>query len=96
MNITIFGGTGKTGQLLVRESLARGHTVTAVARNPGKSTFDDPNLTVVHAELDDVEAIEAAIDGSDAVLSVLGPTGRTKGQPLTQAVDNIIRGMDHR
>ena len=32
--LLILGGTGRAGQALVREALARGHEVTALARDP--------------------------------------------------------------
>jgi putative NADH-flavin reductase len=34
MKIAIYGATGAIGQQLLRESLQRGHTVTAIVRNP--------------------------------------------------------------
>lgn len=36
MRLTVFGGTGPTGQLLIRDVLADGHAVTAFARALGK------------------------------------------------------------
>ena len=33
MNVTVFGATGVIGALTVDDLLARGHTVTAYARN---------------------------------------------------------------
>ena len=34
MKIIVFGATGGTGKLIVSQALAKGHTVTAFARNP--------------------------------------------------------------
>ena len=34
MKVLIIGATGATGQILMREALAQGHEVTALARNP--------------------------------------------------------------
>ena len=36
MKIAISGATGMIGQRLVNEALHRGHTVTAIARDPSK------------------------------------------------------------
>ena len=36
MKLTIFGATGVTGIILTRQSLAAGHSVTAVVRDPSR------------------------------------------------------------
>jgi putative NADH-flavin reductase len=36
MNVTVVGATGRTGSPLVLELLRRGHTVTALVRDPAK------------------------------------------------------------
>ncbi|WAR27758.1 hypothetical protein MAR_013462 [Mya arenaria] len=48
MRLAVLGATGRTGILVVREALARGHEVTAVVRNPDKLTDKHDNLQ--HAE----------------------------------------------
>lgn len=72
MRIVIFGATGKMGQILVRKALAEGHTVVAVVRNPDKITFQDANLLIVKATLDDAVAIKDALHGADAVIEGVG------------------------
>ncbi|WAR27715.1 hypothetical protein MAR_013419 [Mya arenaria] len=44
MKLAVLGATGRTGILVVREALARGHEVTAVVRNPDKLTDKHDNL----------------------------------------------------
>jgi uncharacterized protein YbjT (DUF2867 family) len=39
MRLTVFGGTGPTGMLLVPQALIAGHDVTAYVRNPAKLTL---------------------------------------------------------
>ena len=34
--LAVFGATGRTGLVLVQQALAKGHSVTAVVRNPEK------------------------------------------------------------
>ena len=46
MHMLVLGGTGQNGQLIIANALARGHTVTALARNPDGVT-PRPGLTVV-------------------------------------------------
>ncbi|MFG2039658.1 NAD(P)-dependent oxidoreductase [Dactylosporangium sp. NPDC048998] len=67
MKLTVFGATGGIGTQLIREGLARGHAMTAVARRPV-----DLGCDVVVAGLDDAEALAEAVAGRDAVLSALG------------------------
>lgn len=93
MHLTVFGGTGPTGQLLIQQALAEGHDVVAYARSPGKLPHHQ-RLTAVEGLLDDGPAIAEAVRGSDAVLSVLGP-GRdaTDVPPLVTGTRAIVAAM---
>jgi len=93
MNLSIFGATGKTGQLLVRQSLDEGNVVVVYARNPSKLDLKSGNLSVIQGELTDKDKIKNAVHEAGAVLSVLGPKGRTKGTPVTSGMKNIIAAM---
>jgi nucleoside-diphosphate-sugar epimerase len=93
MRVTIFGGTGPTGRLLIEQALAEGHDVVAYARTPAKLPTHD-RLTPVEGQLDDAGAIAEAIRGSDAVLSTLGPTtNKTDAPPLVTGHRNIVAAM---
>lgn len=72
MRISVFGGTGPTGLLLVQQALSQGHDVVAFARTPSKLPQHE-RLSVVEGQLDDPVKISAAIVGTDTVVSVLGP-----------------------
>jgi putative NADH-flavin reductase len=76
MNLTIVGATGGTGQQLVRQGLAAGHRITAIARQPQAVTSDDRNLIVVPGDVLDPAWAGAGIGGADAVLSALGTRQR--------------------
>jgi putative NADH-flavin reductase len=93
MKIAIFGATGETGRQLVEQALAAGHEVVAYVRNPSKLNTRHENLTIVHGDLADQAMIERAISGADAVISVLGPRGGSKGKPITRGMQNIIEAM---
>ena len=93
MRITVFGATGPAGRLAVHRALDQGHEVTAYARNPAKLD-ERPGLTVVAGELDDAAAIQTALTGADAVISLLGP-GRDKAsiEPLVPGMQTIVDQM---
>jgi len=94
VKLTIFGGTGPTGVLLVRQALDEGHHVTAYTRNPAKLTITHPQLTIIEGELSDTAAIASAVLGADAVLSLLGPSStRAPGSPITDGTKAIIAAM---
>lgn len=46
MKIALLGATGPSGIQVVKEALERGHTVTAIVRNPDKLTEKNENLKV--------------------------------------------------
>lgn len=94
--ITVFGATGGTGKQLVEQALAAGYEVVAYARDPSKLDISHEHLTVVQGELSDQASIENAIRGADAVLSTLGPHGRSRDKPITQGIQNIIATMKKR
>ncbi|WP_326727450.1 NAD(P)H-binding protein [Streptomyces phaeochromogenes] len=71
MRIAVFGANGPTGRHLTDQALAAGHEVVAVTRRPG-SLSTRPGLAVAVADATDPVAVDAAIGGTDAVLSVLG------------------------
>jgi putative NADH-flavin reductase len=90
MNIVIFGASGPTGKLLVREAVAAGHTVTAVMRDPQPIA----GVTLVHADVLASAAVSAAVAGADAVLSALGvPFGRKRIDTYSRGTANIVAAM---
>jgi putative NADH-flavin reductase len=93
MRITIFGATGETGRMLTQQALVKCHEVVAYARNPAKLEIKDNRLKIVQGELQNQTAIEDAVKGSDAVISVLGPTGASKGLPISKGMQNILQAM---
>ncbi len=93
MKIAVFGATGQAGQLLVKKALADGYDVVAYARNPSKLDQKSEQLTVIQGELNDQASIQKTITGVDAVVSLLGPRGRTRTKPIMLGMRNIIAAM---
>jgi len=91
--VTIFGGTGATGQLVIQKALSAGYRVTAYARTPSKISIQHPNLSITEGDLTDIDKIEASVTGADAVISLLGPSGKSKGLVISSGIKNIINAM---
>ena len=73
MKLTIFGATSSTGQHLVEQALQAGHEVTAFVRDASKLPFTLKHLYVIVGDALNPAQVESAVNGSDAVLSTLGP-----------------------
>jgi putative NADH-flavin reductase len=73
MKLFVIGATGRTGQEIVQQALARGHEVTAFVRSPEKITSKPQRLTVVKGDAMDENQLFNAMQNHDAVLSTLGP-----------------------
>ncbi len=64
--VAIFGATGAQGAPVVREALAKGMSVRAVARDAAKIEQMHPEAQAFAATLYDENAVAAALDGVDA------------------------------
>jgi uncharacterized protein YbjT (DUF2867 family) len=92
--ILIVGATGGTGRQLVTQALERGHSVTALVRDPSRLRVEHPKLTVIRGDVLDERSVDAAMRGQEAVLSALGhkryfyPT-----RILSEGTRNILSAM---
>lgn len=93
MKITIFGATGKTGQIVVRKALEAGHALRAFARTPEKLSMSHDRLTVIKGDSLDAAAVTEAIRGSDAVVSLIGVNPKSLEPVFAASVANIVAGM---
>lgn len=94
MKLAIFGATGGTGKQLVEQALATGHQVVAFVRDPSRLTTRHERLTIMQGELADRAAIERAVLGADAVISVLGPRRGARAKSITRGTENILVAMN--
>lgn len=76
MKITVIGATRGVGRKLVELALARGHEVSAVARDPAALGLKHPKLRVFRGDALDRSSLDAAVRGSEAVLTALGTLDR--------------------
>lgn len=93
MRLAIFGATGRTGQHLLKQALAAGHQVTILVRDPSKVAVQDANLRVLAGNVQDAAAVEQAVSGAEAVISVLGPVHNKPTYEISAGTANIIAAM---
>ena len=72
-NVVLIGASGFVGTAILNELLNRGNKVTAIVRNPEKIVISNCNLSVVKANVSDVETIAATCKGKDVVISAYNP-----------------------
>lgn len=74
--IMVFGGTGRIGQRIVNEALARGHHVTIVSRKPAAA--DTPvreHLSYASGDILDAKAVAQLARGQDVVIDATASGG---------------------
>ena len=79
MRLLIFGATGKTGQLLVRQAKERGHQVTAFVRDPAK--------------LADLADTAGQANPAPPVGTALGPRSPSDGGVMKASLSRIVPAM---
>jgi hypothetical protein len=72
MRVVVYGATGNSGREIVKELLARGHEVVAIARNVA-AVVAQPKLTAKTDDLSNVDTIAETIAGADVVVSAYAP-----------------------
>ena len=73
MKLFLIGATGRTGQEVVQQALARDHHVTAFVRSPENIRLKNERLTVLKGNAMDENELFRAMQNHDAVISTLGP-----------------------
>jgi putative NADH-flavin reductase len=72
MHIALIGATGFVGSAVLAELLQRGHTVTALVRDPAKAALP-PAVNTIAADAYDADSVATAVRGTDAVISAFNP-----------------------
>ena len=92
MKILVIGAAGKTGEAIVKQALATGHTVTAFVHSAKE--FEGEGARVVEGDVLDSAAVDAAVAGQEAVLDALGGHTPWKETSLeTNAARHVIAAM---
>lgn len=94
MKITLFGASGAIGQAIAKESLSRGHQVTAVVRDPARFALSHENLSTVKGDALDATSVSAAVSGHDTVISAVGPRPDNSDPAfLAKVAHSLIAGL---
>jgi putative NADH-flavin reductase len=70
MKVAVLGASGNIGSQIVSEALSRGHTITAIARNPEKIAAQ-AGVTAVKGDLADTAGLAKTLKGHDAIISAV-------------------------
>jgi len=79
MKVCIVGASGKLGRYMVRHCLDRGYEVSGVCREQsiGKLEGFGDQISIYTGKTNDQDVIRKAVEGCDAILTVLVPWGTT-------------------
>lgn len=93
--VIVFGGTGRTGRLIVDEAVRDGHVVTVAARRPETSadTFS-ASVRVVRADVQDPASVASALKDQDALVLAVSSSARRPGTLYSDAARNITAAAD--
>jgi putative NADH-flavin reductase len=86
MKLLVLGATGGIGLEIVRQAVARHHSVTAFVRSPDRLAAFQGRIAFEQGDLLSTSELEQAIQGKDAILSAFGPR-----VPVMKADANLLR-----
>ena len=101
MKILVLGISGRTGGLTANAAIERGHQVVGIARDPAKGYVK--GAEIIQGTPYDQDTVRKAIDGCNAVISVLGSFPASQGifgkieNPLdvmSVSIRNTVRLME--
>ena len=93
MRLAILGAGGRTGNHLVRQSIALGHDVTAFVRKPNKLPLSHERLRVIIGDARDRYGIERAFQHADAVIDTIMPAANEPESTHADIIATVIHGM---
>jgi putative NADH-flavin reductase len=97
MKIAIFGATGFSGKVILKEALSKQHEVTILVRNKSAINLDAENLTVIEGNVLEKNIVAEVLKNCEAVIQCLGVGGKGDGKPTTfisDATKIIVEEME--
>jgi len=94
MRLTLMGATGTIGSAVLAQALAAGHDVKVLVRDARKVT-PAPGLAVVTGDARDHADVARAVEGAEAVISVIGPRANEPDAValLETVAKNVVAAM---
>jgi uncharacterized protein len=93
MKIAVVGANGWIGSTIVHEALERGHTVTAVVRDPARLTLAHERLHVVSGDATDPDNVAEAVGGHDVVIGAISGRRDANNQNIPNAAQALLVGV---
>jgi putative NADH-flavin reductase len=90
VRLTVFGAAGRTGREVVTHGLARDHVVTAFVH----STMELAGVAVVAGDARDPAAVVRALEGADAVISVISLASPEREPEHSEATLTIVQAAE--
>jgi putative NADH-flavin reductase len=91
--IAVFGVSGRTGKLFTELVLKNGYEVKALVREPSKLGLQHPNLQVLQGDVSNPIQVEEAINATEAVIDLVGPSKGSPPDLQRTATRHIIQVM---
>lgn len=88
MNVALIGASGMIGSRVLQELIARGHTVTALVRDPSR-VASAPRVTAMKTDVLNAADLAGKLKGADAVVSAYNPPPGNEKQ-IFDAVRSLI------
>ena len=95
--VLVLGGTGPSGQKILKECLKKGFECTSVTRNLKKKLPEglEKNVTWVEGEVADKKQLKEIITGYNAVICCIGTSDKLgKTNLYSNAITNLLEVMD--
>ncbi len=93
LRLLVVGASGRTGVHVVEQALGHGHDVTAFVRDAADASAARDGLRVVAGDVADPTALARAVEGQDAVISVLAPGRGEAPRIYADGTANLVRVM---
>jgi putative NADH-flavin reductase len=90
VRIAIFGAAGRTGRHALEQALERGHDVTAFVRTSSGMPVQQERIRIVEGDARDAAAVERALEGVEAVISVISLAAPEREPEHSEATGTII------
>ncbi|MEV0091171.1 NAD(P)H-binding protein [Streptomyces sp. NPDC050738] len=93
-SIVVFGAGGRVGRAATAEAVGRGHTVTAVVRDPRRhADLAGPGITVVRGDATDAASVAGAAAGHDAAINASVRLDIPSQDYFVAAAQALIEGL---